>query len=132
MRVRVPSAHSCAIQAGSGAVVRWGSHDWLQATPPASVNGTAGAASAIAAGGNYTLAIALPEPEQVTSLLAGCTLLIALPNLRRAVRMASQPASSNNASQGSDLCALNTLISVISAGAKSRIGGPQKPVPRLT
>src|SRR5262245_46683851 len=43
--------HSCAIQAGSGAVVCWGNNDFGQATPPSSVDGTAGTASAIAAGG---------------------------------------------------------------------------------
>src|SRR5262249_56564345 len=43
--------HSCAIQAGTGAVVCWGNNDFGQATPPSSVDGTAGTASAIAAGG---------------------------------------------------------------------------------
>src|SRR5262245_46006 len=43
--------HSCAIQAGTGAVVCWGDDYYGQATPPPSVDGTAGTASAIAAGG---------------------------------------------------------------------------------
>ena len=42
--------HSCAIRAGSGAVVCWGDDYLGQATPPASVNGTAGTASAIEIG----------------------------------------------------------------------------------
>jgi hypothetical protein len=62
--------HSCAIQAGSGAVVCWGStfgplgggDSTRQATPPPSVDGTTGVASAIAAGAYHTLAIAVPEP----------------------------------------------------------------------
>jgi len=42
--------HSCAIQAGSGAVVCWGFANYgdLDITPPASVDGTAGTAIAIA------------------------------------------------------------------------------------
>jgi hypothetical protein len=53
--------HSCAIQAGTGAVICWGANGSGQATPPASVNGTAGTASAIAAGRVHTLAIGVPE-----------------------------------------------------------------------
>ena len=49
--------HSCAIQAGTGAVVCWGDNCSGQATPPASVNGTAGTASAIAAGAVHSCAI---------------------------------------------------------------------------
>jgi alpha-tubulin suppressor-like RCC1 family protein len=41
---------SCAIQAGSGAVVCWGWAGYDATTPPDSVNGTSGTASAIAAG----------------------------------------------------------------------------------
>src|SRR5262245_8055413 len=44
------TSHNCAIQAGSGAVVCWGQNTYGQATPPASVNGAAGSATAIAAG----------------------------------------------------------------------------------
>ena len=36
------SVHSCAIQAGTGKVVCWGSNTWGEATPPASVNGASG------------------------------------------------------------------------------------------
>ncbi len=53
--------HSCAIQADSGAVVCWGYNSSGQATPPPSVNGTAGTATAIAAGFGYTLTIGTPE-----------------------------------------------------------------------
>jgi hypothetical protein len=49
--------HSCAIQGGSGAVVCWGDNDVGQATPPPAVDGTAGTATAIAAGESYTCAI---------------------------------------------------------------------------
>ena len=65
--------HSCAIQAGTDTVVCWGNDSNGQARPPPSVDGTAGGATAIAAGEYHTLA--LPEPEQVTMLLAGCLLL---------------------------------------------------------
>jgi hypothetical protein len=51
------SGHSCAIQAGSGAVVCWGYNYWGQATPPPAVDGTAGSASAIAAGSEHSCAI---------------------------------------------------------------------------
>jgi hypothetical protein len=84
--------HSCAIRAGSGSVVCWGRNDLGQGTPPPSVNGTAGGATAIAAGGFHTLAIALPEPEQVESMLAGCALLVALAR-RRGARMRIRPES---------------------------------------
>src|SRR5262245_56296753 len=43
--------HDCAIQAGTGAVVCWGNDFFGRATPPPSVDGSAGTASAIAAGG---------------------------------------------------------------------------------
>jgi hypothetical protein len=43
--------HTCAIRAGTGAVVCWGFDQRGWQRPPASVNGTAGTASAIAAGG---------------------------------------------------------------------------------
>src|SRR5262245_33835343 len=49
--------HSCAIQADSGAVVCWGGNVSGEATPPPSVDGTAGTASAIAAGGGHSCAI---------------------------------------------------------------------------
>ena len=51
------AAHSCAILAGAGNVVCWGSDLNGQASPPASVGGHGGAASAIAAGGNHSCAI---------------------------------------------------------------------------
>ena len=50
-------AHTCAIEAGTGAVVCWGSNVYGQATPPASVNGTAGTASAIELGAYHSCAI---------------------------------------------------------------------------
>ena len=56
-RSRRATCHSCAIQAGTGAVVCWGDNYYGQATPPPSVNGTAGTASAIAAGGGHSCAI---------------------------------------------------------------------------
>ena len=34
--------HSCAIQAGSGNVICWGSNTWGQTNVPSTVNGTAG------------------------------------------------------------------------------------------
>jgi len=49
--------HSCAIQAGTGAVVCWGRNVSGQATPPPSVDGATGTASAIAAGGFHSCAI---------------------------------------------------------------------------
>ena len=54
--------HSCAIQAGTGAVVCWGADSFGQASAPASVDGTMGSATAIAAGGDSSLAFAVPEP----------------------------------------------------------------------
>jgi hypothetical protein len=49
--------HSCAIQAGTDAVVCWGADDDGQSTPPPSVDGTAGAATAIATGLTHSCAI---------------------------------------------------------------------------
>src|SRR5262245_547872 len=49
--------HSCAIQASTGAVVCWGDDGYGQATPPPSVDGSAGTGSAIAAGGWHSCAI---------------------------------------------------------------------------
>src|SRR5262249_59871238 len=46
-----------AIQAGTNAVVCWGLDNVGQATPPPSVDGTAGSASAIAAGLEHSCAI---------------------------------------------------------------------------
>ncbi len=51
------SHHDCAIQAGSGAVVCWGYNSAGEATPPPSVDGTDGTATAIAAGGAHRCAI---------------------------------------------------------------------------
>ena len=62
--------HSCAIQSGTGAVVCWGDDFSGQASPPASVDGSAGSAIAIASGGNFSLAIAVPEPGCTTD--GGC------------------------------------------------------------
>src|SRR5262249_60197031 len=50
-------AHTCAIQAETGAVVCWGRNADGQSTPPASVDGTSGTASAIAAGFAHSCAI---------------------------------------------------------------------------
>ena len=51
-------SHSCAIQSGSGRVVCWGDDITDQATPPASVDGTAGTmATGIAAGRYHSCAI---------------------------------------------------------------------------
>ena len=62
--ITVGDYHSCAIQAVTGAVVCWGANHIPgpntytgQATPPASVNGTAGTAIAIEAGDYHTCAI---------------------------------------------------------------------------
>jgi len=49
--------HDCAIQAGSGAVVCWGRDGVGQATPPPSVDGSAGSAAAIATGSFHSCAI---------------------------------------------------------------------------
>jgi hypothetical protein len=49
--------HSCAIQAGTGNVVCWGDDSYGQATPPDSVNGISGTATAIAADGDHSCAI---------------------------------------------------------------------------
>ena len=76
-------SHSCAIQAGSGAVVCWGSNFDGQASPPASVNGTSGTASAIAAGSYYTLAIAAPEPAAALLSAASLGSLLALARWQR-------------------------------------------------
>ena len=70
--------HSCAIQAGSGAVVCWGSHVYGEATPPASVNGISGTASEISAGAGYTLAISAPEPGSALLGMASGIALFAL------------------------------------------------------
>jgi hypothetical protein len=60
--IAASGTYTCAIQAGTGAVVCWGTNEhWFQATPP-SVDGTTGTASAIAAGLKHTLAIAVPPP----------------------------------------------------------------------
>jgi alpha-tubulin suppressor-like RCC1 family protein len=71
--------HSCAIQTGSGQVICWGDNRYGRAAP--SLDGVV--AGAIAAGGTHTLAIALPEPDQVASLFAGCALLGVLSRRRR-------------------------------------------------
>ena len=48
------SQNSCAIRAGTGAVVCWGTDG---GTPPSSVDGTAGTATAVAVGGGHSCAI---------------------------------------------------------------------------
>ncbi|HXJ33224.1 MAG TPA: hypothetical protein VMS22_04220 [Candidatus Eisenbacteria bacterium] len=53
--------HACAIQAGSGAVVCWGDNSVGEATPPSSLNGVRGTATAIATTREHTLAIRTPE-----------------------------------------------------------------------
>jgi hypothetical protein len=58
---------------GAGPVVGWGA-----GTPTPTIS------AAIAVGGFHTLAIALPKPEHVTSLLAGCLLLGVLAKQRAA------------------------------------------------
>ena len=75
--------HSCAIQAGTGDAICWGSDGHGQATPPASVDGTSGTASAISAGGEHSLAIqTVPEPSSVLQLITGGALLAALQRRR--------------------------------------------------
>jgi len=49
--------HSCAIQAGTGAVVCWGSIEYGDITPPSAVDGTEGTAFAIAASTWHSCAI---------------------------------------------------------------------------
>ena len=58
--IAVGGSHNCAIQSGTGAVVCWGRNPYYddgQATPPASVDGTAGSATAIAAGESHSCAL---------------------------------------------------------------------------
>jgi hypothetical protein len=55
--IAVGEQHSCAIEAGSHAVICWGDNSGGQATPPPSLDGTEGTASAIAAGSGYSCAI---------------------------------------------------------------------------
>ena len=62
----------------AGPVVGWGSNDYGQTTPPVSVNGTAGTATAIAAGTNHTLAIAAPEPTASLMIAASLGSLLVL------------------------------------------------------
>ena len=68
--------HSCAIQTGSGGVVCWGDNESGESTPPASLR-----ASSVAAGGDHSLAIAVPEASALSSA-AGAAMALAL--LRRA------------------------------------------------
>jgi hypothetical protein len=75
--------HSCAVQSGTFAVVCWGANFDGQAAPPPEVDGTTGGAAAIAAGGNLTLAIAVPEPGFAVSLASGIALLAALHSRRK-------------------------------------------------
>jgi hypothetical protein len=56
-------AHSCAIQAGTGAVVCWGNDGFGQSTPPSTLDGVNGRATAIAAGGSHSLAIVSLDPD---------------------------------------------------------------------
>jgi hypothetical protein len=49
--------HSCAIQAGTGRVVCWGSNSSGKATPPNAVNGVFGTATDISAGRDHSCAI---------------------------------------------------------------------------
>jgi hypothetical protein len=59
--IAVVAGHSCAIQAGTGAVWCWGHNRAGEATPPPSVDGSAGTALAVAASWYHTLAIAVPD-----------------------------------------------------------------------
>jgi hypothetical protein len=100
MRVRCDLPHtsvgyfSCAIQAGTGAVVCWGYDSIAELTPPDSVNGTAATASAIAAGGGYTLAIqATPEPG---ICFANGTALVVLALMSHRARRPDPRADSNH------------------------------------
>ena len=70
--------HSCAIQSGTGAVVCWGRDFDGQASPPASVDGTTGRASAISAGDRSSLAIAVPKPAAAGLALAALVTLATL------------------------------------------------------
>jgi hypothetical protein len=61
---------------GTGIVVCWGSDNNGQASPTASVDGTSGTASAVAAGGFHSLAIkTVPEPGGWLMLVAGTAFL---------------------------------------------------------
>src|SRR5262249_61051376 len=51
--------HSCAIQGGTGAVICWGNNSFGEATPPSSVNGTNGSASAITAAAQVSRSCAI-------------------------------------------------------------------------
>src|SRR5262245_25195672 len=50
-------SHGCAIEVGTGAVICWHRNSEGQASPPVSVDGTAGTATAIAAGTTHSCAI---------------------------------------------------------------------------
>jgi hypothetical protein len=74
--------HTCAIQAGSDAVVCWGENFFGQATPPAEVDGTTGTASAIAAGAFHSLALrqaaaAVPSLSPIAAIVLGSLMLLA-------------------------------------------------------
>jgi hypothetical protein len=64
------SGRSCAIQAGTGALVCWGNDAVGRARAPASVDGTDGGAFAVAVEGRGSLAIAVPEPNSTALALA--------------------------------------------------------------
>jgi len=64
--------------AQDGNVVCWGDDFYGQSTPPDTVNGISGTATDIAAGGSYSLAIAVPEPPAWLGQLAGLAFLCAL------------------------------------------------------
>src|SRR2546427_336290 len=76
---------SCAIQAGSGAVICWGNNSYGQSSPPPSVDGSAGTATAAAAGGRHTLA--LPEPDTIAMLMIGVPLINALARQRARIEV---------------------------------------------
>ena len=79
-------SHSCAIQAGTDEVVCWGSDFSGEASPPASVDGTEGTASAISLKLSSSLAIAVPEPNAGFLALAAVVTLTALRRSRRRPR----------------------------------------------
>jgi hypothetical protein len=49
--------HTCAVQAGSGAVVCWGANNFFKATPPSSLNGVAGSATSVSVGDEHSCAL---------------------------------------------------------------------------
>jgi len=92
------SAHSCAIQAGSGAVICWGNDDSHQSPPTTSVDGVHGKGTAISAGTLHTLAIAVPEPA--SALLGATSGAMLLVLARRRAGRRSNPRSCRDQRDG--------------------------------